>query len=80
MGNYVFKAPLYPPGTKVVVVRDPFTKDIPDEILGLGKQGIVEYTINMEKSRPNAPDITLSKVVFRDGSSEVYLTKNLKQI
>ncbi len=79
MGNYNFsKAPLAE-GTVVKIVHDKFTVDneIPNKVLRVGDVGKVVYTTNMMQSRPSSRPITVSKVIFQDGKSDIYLTNNL---
>jgi hypothetical protein len=79
MGNYNFSKPPLAEGTVVKIVHDKFTHDneIPEKVLRVGDIGKVVYTTNMLQSRPNARPITVSKVVFQDGKSDIYLTNNL---
>jgi hypothetical protein len=79
MGNHNFKKTHLPPGTIVTVVHDKFTRseELPDSMLKIGSVAKVVKTFDMIKSRPTAKDITLSKITFKDGSSNLYLTTNL---
>lgn len=80
MGNYNFRAQNIPPvGSIVKIQHDKFSKDegITDDIMRIGHPAKILKTANIYKSRPNAPDITVSKVQFRDGKTESYMTVNL---
>jgi hypothetical protein len=82
MGNFNFKQQLIPAGTTAVIVHDKFTIDqeIPNSVLKIGEPVKIIHTVNMLKSRPNARDITVSKVQMRDGSTYIYFTNNLKPV
>jgi hypothetical protein len=68
------------PGTLVKIVHNKYSRDedIPDDILKAGATVKVINTQNMLKSRPNFPDLSVTKVQFQNGSYETYLTNNLK--
>jgi len=81
MGSYNFKAQSLPQGTKVKIVHNPLTReDIPGNMLKLGQVGTVVSSKNMLQSRPGPPPISVTKVLFQDNSSNVYLTTNLSRI
>ena len=79
MGNYNFRANPPPVGSVVRIQHDKFSKDegITDEIMRIGQQAQVLKTANIYQSRPNAPPISVSRVKFRDGTTEAYMTVNL---
>lgn len=80
MGNkYSFTQPTLPEGTIAVIKHDKFTTDeeIPNDILKTGSVVKVMHSTNMMQSRPNARPITISRVLFKDGTTEVHLNNNL---
>jgi hypothetical protein len=82
MGNYNFRQAPIPAGKTAIIVHDRFTKDekLSDDVIRAGQKVKVLGTTNMQQSRPNAKPITISKVLFSDGSSDIYLTNNLKPL
>jgi hypothetical protein len=82
MGNFNFKQPLIPAGSTAVIVHDKFTVDqeIPNSVLRIGEPVKIIHTVNMLKSRPGAKDITVSKVLMKDGKTYIYFTNNLKPV
>jgi hypothetical protein len=80
MGNsYNFRANKPIDGSIMKVKHDAFSKDegITDEIMRTGQPVKVLRTQNIYQSRPNAPTVTVSRVQFRDGKTEAYMTVNL---
>jgi len=81
MGNYNFRTQLHPPGSRVVITHDEYSKyqEIPDNVLRTGQEAQVLKSVNMFQSRKEAPMITVSKVKFRDGYVDTYISTNLKK-
>jgi hypothetical protein len=79
MGNYNFRAAPPPNNSLVKIKHDKFSSDehITDDIMRIGNPAKVLKTANIYQSRPNAPQITVSQVQFRDGKIEAYMTVNL---
>ncbi len=86
MGNYNLKVKEHPKiGSVARIVHDKFSRDndIPDEIIGAGEIVKVIRTQDLFKSRPNCPDITVTKVIRkRNGKPdyEAYFTTNLGSV
>lgn len=51
--------------------------EIPNDVLRTGQQVRVLKSGNLYQSRPNAPPIAYTTVLFRDGRREAYFTTNL---
>lgn len=80
MGNYILTVPNPPPtGTVVTIHDDQFSKDneIPADLLGKGQQAKVIKSINLYQSRPGVKPITVTKVQFKDGKTQAYLSTNI---
>ena len=80
--SFVTKGP--PDGSIVKIVHDKFshtagTDDtpIPNELLKIGEKVKAIKTLNLYQSRDTCEPITVTKIMFRDGKTDVYLTKNL---
>lgn len=87
MGNYNFKVNNPPVnGSMVRIIQDKFSTDeeIPDDVLGTGLVGKVINTHDLYQSRPNAPKITVSKVLLKDKNgntyTEAFFTTNLQPL
>ena len=81
MGNYNFTVSKIPQKGQIVrIVHDEYSKfqEIPNDIMKIGQQAQVIDTKNLYKSRPNFPDISVSRVKFKDGTVDTYMTKNLQ--
>lgn len=79
MGNYNFKASNLPAGTIVRIKHDDYSNDqeIPDNLMNINNKVRIIETKNLFKSRPTAPDVTVSKVQKADGTLEAVFTCNL---
>lgn len=80
MGNYQFKVPNPPgPGTIVTIHDDRFSKEneVPPDLLHTGSAAKIIKTVNMYQSRKDCEPITVSKVLLKNGKTEVYLTTNI---
>jgi len=76
-----------PDGSIVKIVHDKFsytagTDDvpIPNDLMKIGTEVKALKTVNLFQSRDIYEPITVTKVMFRDGTTDVYLTKNLAPI
>jgi len=50
---------------------------MPPNLLRLGEPVKILYTTNLKQSRPNFEPITVSRVQFKDGTIDLYITKNV---
>ncbi len=80
MGNMNFNTKPIEANSIATIVHNEFTKSIemPNEILRTGNKVKIIKTVNLHKSRPNAPNITVSTIMFQNGLRDAYLTTNLK--
>lgn len=78
MGSH-FSAPPHPPKKIGRIVQTKFTihQEVPDSVLRTGEKVYIVKSGNMMKSRPTAPDVSITTVMFKDKTRETYPTTNI---
>ena len=80
MGNYNFRPQKALKNQPVQITGFKFSQDqVPKEIRALGKNGYALQTNTLYKSRPNAPDIYVTRVKIGN-QYETFLTNDLQSI
>jgi hypothetical protein len=83
MGNYNFRPQsTFGKNQPVEITGFKFTEEqVPKEIKTLGRGGYALQTTKLYKSRPNAPEIYVTRVKFpKSNKYETFLTSDLKSI
>jgi hypothetical protein len=67
------------PGKLAVIKDNEFTREweFPNDVLRRGQLVKVIKSGRLLKSRPGAPDISISTIMFRDGSIDAIFSSNL---
>lgn len=78
MGNHFTAAP-HPPKKLGKIVQTKFTnhQEVPDSVLKTNEKVYILKSANLLKSRPNAPDVSVTTIMFRDKTKETYPTNNI---
>ena len=77
MGNTAPKRQFQPNQPVVIVGSDVSLEHVPEELKKFGQGAYVVKSSVMMKSRPNAPDIGVTRVKFPNGKDELFLTNDL---
>ena len=77
MGNTVPRRQFQPNQPVIIVGSDVSLEHVPEELRKLGQGAYVVKSFLAMKSRPNAPDIGVTRVRFPNGRDEIFLTNDL---
>lgn len=77
MGNTVPRRQFQPNQPVAIVGCDVSLEHVPEELRKFGQGAYVVKSSLMYKSRPDAPDIGVTRVKFPNGRDELFLTNDL---